>query len=74
MPAVIAERYAGSNHGGLTNDVAEAEEALRKPCVEFTRPRGERTFLARVARDGAEEAQGLSYGMMRDVRRCVGLS
>jgi tryptophanyl-tRNA synthetase len=30
-PAVLAERYAGSNHGALKKDVAEAvEEALRK--------------------------------------------
>lgn len=74
-PAVLAERYAESNHGALKKDVAEAvEEALRKPRAEFARLREDRTFLAQVARDGAEKAQELSDGMMRDVRRRVGLS
>ena len=67
-PAVLAERYAGSNHDALNNAVALAvDEALRRPRAEFTRFRGEKMFLGRVARDGAETAQGLSYGTMRDV-------
>ena len=74
-PAVLAERYAESNHGALKEDVAEAvEEALRKPRAEFARLRDDRTFLAQVARDGAEKAQKLSDGTMREVRRRVGLS
>jgi tryptophanyl-tRNA synthetase len=74
-PAVLAERYAESNHGALEKDVAEAlEEALRRPRAEFMRLREDRAFLARVARDGAEKAQELSDGTMREVRRRVGLS
>ena len=71
---VLAERYAESNHGALKKDVAEAvEEALRKPRAEFVRLREDRTFLEGVARDGAEKAQEISDGTMRDVRRRVGL-
>ncbi|KAN0109813.1 hypothetical protein V8E52_008919 [Russula decolorans] len=74
-PTVLAERYAGSNHGSLKKDVAEAvEEALRKPRAEFARLREDRTFLAQVARDGAEKAQEHSDEMMREVRRRIGLS
>ena len=74
-PAVLAERYAESNHGALKKDVAEAvEEALRKPRAEFARLCGDKTFLAQVARDGGEKAQELSDGTMREVRRRVGLS
>ena len=74
-PTVLAERYAGSNHGALKKDVAEAvEEALRKPRAEFARLREDRTFLAQVGRDGAEKAQALSDETMREVRRRVGLS
>jgi tryptophanyl-tRNA synthetase len=74
-PAVLAERYGGSNHGALKKDVAEAvEEALRKPRAEFARLREDRTFLVQVARDGAGKAQELSDGTMREVRRRVGLS
>jgi tryptophanyl-tRNA synthetase len=73
-PAVLAERYTESNHGALKKDVAEAvEEALRRPRAEFTRLREDKTFLARVARDGAEKAQELSDETMREVRRRVGL-
>jgi tryptophanyl-tRNA synthetase len=73
-PAVLAERYAGSNHGALKKDVAEAvEEALRRPRAEFARLREDKAFLAQVARDGAEKAQELSDATMRDVRRRVGL-
>ncbi len=75
VPAVLAERYAASNHGALKRDVAEAvEEALRKPRAEFARLRGDRSFLAQVARDGAEKAQEHSNETMREVRRLVGLS
>jgi tryptophanyl-tRNA synthetase len=74
-PTALAERYAGSNHGSLKNDVAEAvEEALRKPRAEFARLCEDRTFLAQVARNGAEKAQEHSDGLMREVRRRVGLS
>ena len=74
-PTVLAERYASSNHGLLKKDVAEAvEEALRKPRAEFARLREDRTFLAQVARDGAEKAQEHSDGLMREVRRRIGLS
>jgi tryptophanyl-tRNA synthetase len=74
-PAVLAERYAGSNHSALKKDVVEAvEEALRKPRAEFVRLREDRTFLAQVARDGTEKAQELSDGTMREVRQRVGLS
>ncbi|KAI0285227.1 tryptophanyl-tRNA synthetase [Russula brevipes] len=73
-PAVLAERYAESNHGALKKDVAEAvEEALRKPRAEFTRLREEKTFLAQVARDGAEKAQEHSHNTLREVRKRVGL-
>ena len=73
-PAVLAERYADSNHGTLKKDVAEAvEEALRRPRAAFTRLCEDRAFVARVARDGAEKAQELSDGTMREVRRRVGL-
>ena len=73
-PTVLAERYAESNHGALKKDVAEAvEEALRKPRAEFARLREDRTFLEGVARNGAEKAQELSDGTMREVRRRVGL-
>jgi tryptophanyl-tRNA synthetase len=75
VPAVLAERYAASNHGALKKDVAEAvEEALRKPRAEFARLRGDRSFLAQVTRDGAEKAQEHSNETMREVRRLVGLS
>ena len=74
-PAVLAERYAESNHGALKTDVVEAlEEALRRPRAEFARLREDKAFVARVARDGAEKAQELSDGTMREVRRRVGLS
>ena len=74
-PTALAERYARSNHGSLKKDVAEAvEEALRKPRAEFARLREDRTFLARVARDGAEKAREHSDEMMREVRRRIGLS
>jgi tryptophanyl-tRNA synthetase len=72
---VLAERYAGSNHGSLKKDVAEAvEEALRKPRAEFARLREDRTFLAQVARGGAEKTQERSDEMMREVGRRIGLS
>ena len=74
-PTALAERYARSSHASLKKDVAEAvEEALRKPRAEFARLREDRTFLARVARDGAEKAQEHSDEMMREVRRRIGLS
>ena len=74
-PTVLAERYAGGNHGSLKKDVGEAvEEALRKPRAEFVRLREDRTFLAQVARDGAKKAQEHSYEMMGEVRRRIGLS
>ena len=74
-PAVLAERYAGSNHGTLKKDVVEAvEEALRKPRVEFARLRDEKTFLAQVARDGAEKAREHSDRTLKEVRKRVGLS
>jgi tryptophanyl-tRNA synthetase len=39
---VLADRYAGINHGALKKDVAEAmEEALGRPRAEFTRLREE---------------------------------
>ena len=73
-PTVLAERYAGSNHGLLKKDVAEAvEETLRKPRAEFARLREDRTFLAKVARDGAEKAQEHSDGLMKEVRQRIGL-
>ena len=75
VPAVLAERYAASNHGALKKDVAEAvEEVLRGPRAEFARLCEDRSFLAQVARDGAERAQVLSDGTLREVRRRVGLS
>jgi tryptophanyl-tRNA synthetase len=75
VPAVLAERYAASNHGALKKDVAEAvEEVLRRPRAEFARLCEDRSFLAQVARDGAERAQVLSDGTLREVRRRVGLS
>jgi tryptophanyl-tRNA synthetase len=74
-PAVLVERYAGSDHGVLKKDVVEAvEEALRKPRAEFARLREDRAFLAQVARDGAEKAQKISDRTMREVRRRIGLS
>jgi tryptophanyl-tRNA synthetase len=73
-PAVLAERYAESNHGALKKDVVEAvEEALRKPRTEFARLRDDKTFLAQVARDGAEKAQEHSDRTMKSVRKRVGL-
>ena len=77
VPAALAERYTGSNHGSLKRDVAEAvEEVMRKPRAEFARLCGDRTFLAQVARDGAEKAREHSDEMMREaeVRRQIGLS
>jgi len=75
VPAALAERYAGSKHGSLKKDVAEAvEEALRKPRVEFARLCGDRTFLGQVARDGAEKGREHPSEMMREVRRRIGLS
>jgi tryptophanyl-tRNA synthetase len=74
-PTVLAERYARSNHGLLKKDAAEAvEEALRRPRAEFARLREDRTFLAQVARDGAEKAQEHPDEIMREVRRRIGLS
>ena len=73
-PAVLAERYAESNHGVLKKDVVEAvEEALRKPRAEFARLREEKEFLAQVARKGAEKAREHSEQTMREVRKRVGL-
>ena len=55
-PAVLAERYAESNHGALKTDVVEAlEEALRRPRAEFARLREDKAFVARVARDGGRK-------------------
>jgi tryptophanyl-tRNA synthetase len=57
-PAILAERYATSNHGALKKGVSEAvSEALQKICAELAGLRGEGTFLEQVARDGAEKAQ-----------------
>ncbi len=56
-PAVLAERYATSNHGALKKGVSEA---LQKICAELAGLRGEGTFLEQVARDGAEKAQEYS--------------
>ena len=50
------------------------EEALREPRAKFARLCEDRTFLAQVARDGAEKAREHSDEMMREVRRCIGLS
>ena len=75
MPVALAERYAGGNHGSLKKDVAEAvEEALRKPRAEFACLCEDRTFLAQVARDGAEKAREHSNEMMREVRLRIALS
>ncbi|KAI9508816.1 hypothetical protein F5148DRAFT_837354 [Russula earlei] len=74
-PAALAERYAGSNHGTLKKDVVEAvEETLRKPRTEFARLCEDKTFLAQVARDGAEKAQEHSDRTLKQVRKRVGLS
>lgn len=73
-PAILAERYAQSNHGALKKDVAEAvEEALRKPRAEFARLCEDKAFLAQVARDGAEKAREHSERTMREVRKRVGV-
>jgi tryptophanyl-tRNA synthetase len=59
----------------LKKDVAEAaEETLRKPRAEFARLGDDRTFLAQIARDGAEKAQEHSDETMREIRRRIGLS
>jgi len=73
-PAVLAERYAESNHGVLKKDVVEAvEEVLRRPRAEFARLCEDKTFLEQVARDGAEKAQEHSDRTMKEVRKRVGL-
>ena len=71
VPAALAERYAGSNHGSLKKDLAEAvEEALRKPRAKFARLSEDRA--GQVARDGAEKGREHSNEMMREVRRRIG--
>ncbi|KAI0628811.1 tryptophanyl-tRNA synthetase [Trametes polyzona] len=73
-PETIAARYANKGHGDLKADVADAvEELIKGPRAEFERLRGEREYLASVAKDGAEKARQLSEVTIREVRARVGL-
>lgn len=70
----IARRYESKGHGELKTDVAAAViEALKGPRREFERLVNERTYLSKVASDGAELARRRSEGTMKEVRRLTGL-
>lgn len=73
----MRERFEGKgrNHADLKREVEEAVvERFRGPREEFGRIRGERTYLEEVARRGAERAREKSDGMIREVRRRIGLA
>ncbi|KAI0333124.1 tryptophanyl-tRNA synthetase [Cubamyces sp. BRFM 1775] len=71
---VLAERYADKGHGQLKADVAEAvEELIKGPRAEFERLKGEKEYLASVAKEGAEKARQLSEVTIREVRARIGL-
>ncbi|KAH9890499.1 tryptophanyl-tRNA synthetase, partial [Cubamyces lactineus] len=71
---MLAERYADKGHGQLKADVAEAvEELIKGPRAEFERLRGEKEYLASVAKEGAEKARQLSEVTIREVRARIGL-
>ncbi|KAI0373144.1 tryptophanyl-tRNA synthetase [Pilatotrama ljubarskyi] len=70
----VAARYADKGHGVLKADVVEAvEELIKGPRAEFERLRGEKEYLASVAREGSEKARQLSEVTIREVRARIGL-
>lgn len=74
-PHDVAARYHDKGHGRLKADVTEAvEEMMRGPRAEFERLKGEVSYLATVARSGAEKARELSEVTLREVRTRVGLA
>lgn len=72
--ADVAMRYASKGHGHLKADVTEAvEEMIKGPRAEFEKLRSETTYLAAVAKDGAERALAISDETMLEVRARIGL-
>lgn len=70
----LATRYEGKGHGHLKADVTDAViHFMSKPRAEFERLRGEKAYLAEVAREGAAKSTELSEVTMRQVRKLVGL-
>ena len=70
----VAGRYSDKGHGELKADVAEAvEELIKGPRAEFERLRKETSYLAEVAKTGAEKARALTEPVMREVRTRIGL-
>ncbi|KAH9857480.1 tryptophanyl-tRNA synthetase [Lenzites betulinus] len=73
-PGNVAVRYLDKGHGELKADVADAvEELIKGPRAEFERLRGEKEYLASVAREGVQKARQLSEVTIREVRARVGL-
>ncbi len=70
---VVAARYTNKGHAELKVDVAEAvENMLKGPRTEFERLREDHTYLAEIAKEGAEKAQERSRKTLQEVRTLVG--
>jgi tryptophanyl-tRNA synthetase len=71
----IATRYEGKGHGDLKVEVADAvEELIKGPRKTFEQIRGERSYLDRIAEDGARKARERAAITLTEVRRKIGLS
>jgi tryptophanyl-tRNA synthetase len=74
-PEAVAERYAGTGHGKLKADVADAVVGmLDGPRREYERLRGEEAYLRSVEEEGARRARERSRVVLEEVRRRVGLA
>lgn len=73
-PADLAQELANRSNAELKSLVTDAvQELFRGPRTEFERLRGERAYLERVAKDGAEQARARSEETLRLVRSFIGL-
>jgi tryptophanyl-tRNA synthetase len=71
----IATRFEGKGHGDLKVEVADAvEELIKGPRKVFEEIRSERSYLHRVAEDGARRARERAAITLTEVRRKIGLS
>lgn len=71
----IETEFAGKGYGALKSGVADAVVEELKPLQErYAKIRADKAYLADVAKDGAQKAQGNAVKMLRKVQHKVGLA
>jgi tryptophanyl-tRNA synthetase len=74
-PEAVAARYAGTGHGKLKTDVADAVVGMLDGSRrEYERLKGEEAHLRSVEEEGAKRARERSRVVLEEVRRRVGLA